>query len=447
MNLFNELPLSTVLLGNLKKKGYAVPTPVQSKAIPPALAGHDIVATAQTGTGKTLAFCLPLVETLLRQPAPAGKAVGPRALILSPTRELAIQIAREFEEIAIGTGFRAATVVGGMAEGAQLNALRRGAQVVIATPGRLCDFLDRKLVNLSQVSHVILDEGDRMLDMGFLPALHQILGQIPKKRQTLFFSATIEPSASKLIAQHLTDPVRIALGPTTKPTENVDLHFYEIEHDRKVELLHHMLGREQGSFLVFARTRHGVEKLTKRLARVGVKATSIHGDRTQGQRNRALAGFQQGDYRVLVATDVAARGIHVDGISHVVNFDLPMVPEDFIHRVGRTGRAGARGVAHTFGTRQERNEVRRIERALNVQLSRQQLPVIDPMPEPLPQFADRPIVPPAPPQGARKFAKSGPPSWSNGGRRPEGGRKAGSGSFGGARKFRGASSGPRSNAR
>jgi ATP-dependent RNA helicase RhlE len=435
MNLFTDLSLSPVLLGNLNKKGYAVPTPVQSKAIPPALAGLDIVATAQTGTGKTLAFCLPLIETMLQQPPPAGKPVGPRALILSPTRELAIQIAREFEEIAQGTGFRAATVVGGMAESAQLNALRRGVQVIIATPGRLCDFLDRRLANLSQVTHVVLDEGDRMLDMGFLPALHQILGQIPKKRQTLFFSATIEPSASKLIAQHLTNPVRIALGPTTKPTENVDLHFYEIEHDRKVDLLHHMLGREQGSFLVFARTRHGVEKLAKRLARVGVKATSIHGDRTQGQRNRALAGFQQGDYRVLVATDVAARGIHVDGISHVVNFDLPMVPEDFIHRVGRTGRAGARGIAHTFGTRQERNEVRKIERALSIQLTRQTITQLDPMPEPMERFADREIVPPAPPQ-ARKRTHSTAPSWSNSAPRGGAPRKGGFGGnkFGGSRK-------------
>ena len=439
MNHFSELPLSTVLLGNLNKKGYAVPTPVQSKAIPTALTGRDLVATAQTGTGKTLAFCLPLIETLLRQPAPTGKPAGPRAVILSPTRELAIQIAREFEEIAIGTGFRAATVVGGMAEGAQLNAIRRGAQVIIATPGRLCDFLDRKLVNLGQVSHVILDEGDRMLDMGFLPALHQILSQVPKDRQTLFFSATIEPAASKLIAQHLKDPVRIALGPTTKPTENVDLHLYEVEHDRKVELLHHMIRNQDGSFLVFARTRHGVEKLAKRLSRIGVKTTSIHGDRTQGQRNRALAGFQQGDYRVLVATDVAARGIHVDGISHVVNYDLPMVPEDFIHRVGRTGRAGSRGVAHTFGTRQERNEIRKIERALNVQLVRQTVTEIEPLPEPLPQFADRPIVPPAVQPAPRRKAKSQPPSWSSNAGSPGGGFKGkfrGGSSFG-SKNFRG----------
>jgi ATP-dependent RNA helicase RhlE len=436
MNHFSELSLSPVLLGNLNKKGYAVPTPVQSKAIPPALAGQDIVATAQTGTGKTLAFVLPLLESLMKQPVAAGKPAGPRAVILSPTRELAIQIARAFEEIAAGTGFRASTVVGGMAEGAQLNALRRGAQVIIATPGRLCDFLDRRLVNLGQVSHVILDEGDRMLDMGFLPALHQILGQIPKQRQTLFFSATIEPSAAKLIAQHLTNPVRIALGPTSKPTENVDLHFYEIEHDRKADLLHHMLGQEVGSFLVFARTRHGVEKLAKRLARVGVKATSIHGDRTQGQRNRALAGFQQGDYRVLVATDVAARGIHVDGISHVVNFDLPMVPEDFIHRVGRTGRAGARGIAHTFGTRQERNDVRKLERALSIQLTRQPLAQFEPMPEPLPQFANREIVPP-PPAPFRKQTKSAPPSWSSAGS-SAGNRRTEprAGSFGGNNKYR-----------
>jgi ATP-dependent RNA helicase RhlE len=400
---FSDLPLSRVLLDNLKRMGIETPTPVQSKAIPPALEGHDLVATAQTGTGKTLAFALPVVHKLLS--APKGNAA--KVLVLSPTRELAIQIARTFTDVAAGTGLRTATVVGGLAESTQLQAIKRGAQVIIATPGRLCDFLDRNLADLSRIAHVVLDEGDRMLDMGFLPALQQILKNVPRERQTLFFSATIEPAAAKLIQQHLNDPVRIAIGAVTKPAENVDLHYYEIDHDKKLHLLHHILRRSHGSFLVFARTRHGVEKLAKRLSRAGVKTTSIHGDRTQGQRNRALAGFQQGDYRVMVATDVAARGIHVDGIAHVVNFDLPMVPEDFIHRVGRTGRAGARGTASTFGTRQERTEIRKIEKALNIRLAQQTVGELDPLPEL--EHVKVEIVPPA----AKPRTKSAPPVWSS----------------------------------
>lgn len=425
MNHFSELPLSRLVLGNLNRKGLATPTPVQAKAIPAALEGNDIVATAQTGTGKTLAFLLPLVETLHKAP----NVPGIRAVILTPTRELAIQIAEVFSAVAHGTSLRAATVVGGLSEGNQLNAIRRGASVLIATPGRLCDFLDRKLVRLNTVSLVVLDEGDRMLDMGFLPSLRQILGQMPKQRQTLFFSATIEPAAAKLIGEHLTNPVRIALGTITKPTDNVDLHFYEIEHTRKLDLLHHLLLREQGSFLVFARTKHGVDRLAKRLARTGIKTAGIHGDRTQGQRNRALSGFQQGEYRVLVATDVASRGIHVDGIAHVVNYDLPMVPEDFIHRVGRTGRAGARGVASTFGTRDERSEVRRLEKALSIQLSRQavgELAVV--IETPAPHEGHTSVHLPSPSferQHTGKKSKSSPPAWSPDANRRAGGRPHG----------------------
>lgn len=349
------------------KHGFVEPTPVQSEAIPPALAGRDIVATAQTGTGKTLAFLLPVIQSLA---APEGKRPsGIRALILAPTRELALQIHDSAVKMMQGLNLRAAVVVGGMNETTQLRSIRHGAHIVIATPGRLCDFLDRKLVELSNVDVLVLDEADRMLDMGFLPALNQILKHIPKGRQTLLFSATIEKSVAHLISAHVKDPLRVAIGVTTKPMDGIDLHIYEVEQDRKLSLLEKLLRQEGGSFLVFARTKHGTDRLARRLSASGFDAARIHGDRTQGQRNEALAGFKNGDYRILVATDVAARGIHVDDIAHVVNYDLPQVPEDFIHRVGRTGRAGARGTASTFATRGERSEIRKIEAAMKTRLT------------------------------------------------------------------------------
>jgi ATP-dependent RNA helicase RhlE len=365
MNKFSELPLGSVLQSNLTRHGFVVPTPVQAQAIVPALEGRDVVATAQTGTGKTLAFLLPILEQLTSQ----GRPSGIQALILTPTRELAIQVHEAAGKLTAGLGIRAAVVVGGMSESTQLQAIRKGAQVIIATPGRLCDFLDRKLVDLSGTKFLVLDEADRMLDMGFLPAIHAILKTIPPTRQTLFFSATIEKSVAHLIQSHVKNPVRVAVGSTSKPVDKVDLHLYEVDQDRKLSLLHKLIEAEDGLFLVFARTKHGTDRLAKKLSAKGVDAARIHGDRTQSQRNQALAGFKKGDYRVLVATDVAARGIHVDGIAHVVNYDLPQAPEDFIHRIGRTARAGARGTASTFATRAERNEIRQIEKALGVRLT------------------------------------------------------------------------------
>jgi ATP-dependent RNA helicase RhlE len=364
MNNFSELSLCSALQSNLAKHGFVTPTPVQAQAIPPALAGRDVVATAQTGTGKTLAFLLPLLQSLASKPLTGAI----QAVVLSPTRELAIQTAETLTQIAAGTGIRAVTVIGGMSEATQLRTIRKGVQVVIATPGRLCDYLNRNLVNLGGVQILVLDEADRMLDMGFLPSIRLVLKAAPASRQTLFFSATIEKSVAHLVESNVRNPVRLTLGAVTKPVGEVSLHLYEVEQDRKLSLLAKLLHEEQGTFLVFARTKHGTDRLAKNLARHGVKAARIHGDRTQNQRNQALNGFKDGEYRVLVATDVAARGIHVEGIAHVVNYDLPQAPEDFIHRVGRTGRAGALGTASTFCTRSERGDIRQIERALNVKL-------------------------------------------------------------------------------
>jgi ATP-dependent RNA helicase RhlE len=370
MNQFSEFSLSHPIPHNLARNCFVQPTPVQTEAIPAALTGADVVATAQTGTGKTLAFLLPIIERLLRQPAAdRGRANRIQALVLSPTRELAIQIADTFTKLAARTGLREAIVVGGLSEQTQLHAIRRGAQLIIATPGRLEDFLNRKLIDLSSVEVLALDEADRMLDMGFLPAIEHILSVLPASRQSLFFSATMEKDVERLIGRHSKNSIRVAVGQSTVTMpDQIDLHVYEVEHHAKIGLLRHMLSQETGSFLVFARTKHGTERLAKSLSRLGLRAAAMHGDRTQNQRNQALAGFRDGRYRVLVATDVAARGIHVDGVAHVVNYDLPQAPLDFIHRVGRTGRAGQRGSASTFSSKSERSEIRRIERECKVRL-------------------------------------------------------------------------------
>jgi ATP-dependent RNA helicase RhlE len=370
MKNFSELSLSAHLKGNLAKHGFSEPTPIQALTIEPALAGRNLVATAQTGTGKTLAFVLPLIHQLESE----AKTKGVRAVVLVPTRELAIQINEVFVKMANGTGLRAATVVGGLGENPQLNAIRKGAQVVIATPGRLCDYIGRNLVNLANVRMLVLDEADRMLDMGFLPTIKRIMGAMPVERQTLFFSATIETSVKHLVEVHVPDALRIEAGSTTQPVDQIDLHHYEVAPEAKLTLLQKMIREDSGSFLVFSRTKHGADKLAHKLSTGDVRVAAIHGDRSQNQRNQALKGFQEGYYRVLVATDVAARGIHVEGISHVVNYDLPQVPEDFIHRVGRTGRAGSRGVASTFSTRMERSDIARIEKVIGKKMIRQAVP-------------------------------------------------------------------------
>ncbi|HEX3879231.1 MAG TPA: DEAD/DEAH box helicase [Bryobacteraceae bacterium] len=422
MKTFTELSLSARLQSNLAHNNFTEPTTIQALSIEPALAGKDLIATAQTGTGKTLAFTLPMIEQLVRErAASSAKRRGPRAIVLSPTRELALQIHQAFLKLADGTGVRAAAVVGGLGESPQLKAIRQGAEVVIATPGRLYDFLTRKLVDLTSVRLLVLDEADRMLDMGFLPTITRMIDAMPAERQTLLFSATIESSVKHLVGKYVRDAVRIETGSTTAPAENIELHSYEVAHDGKFGLLQHLLNEQSGPVLVFARTKHGADKLAKRLSQEGVKTSAIHGDRSQNQRNQSLRGFQDGYYRVLVATDVAARGIHVDGIAHVINYDLPQAPEDFIHRAGRTARAGASGVASQFYTPGERSEMKRIERTLSIRFTRKPVPggspvIVMPVPAPNAQTAEK--------QPQREFQRNRRPrrSFTNNRRRTVNGR-------------------------
>ncbi|MDQ1452609.1 MAG: ATP-dependent helicase RhlE [Acidobacteriaceae bacterium] len=365
LKLFSELPLSPELQKRLAAVNFVIPTPVQALAIPPALEGRDVLATAQTGTGKTLSFMLPIIERLQKVP---GKQIT--ALILLPTRELAMQVEKVYRQLMPEGRMRAALVVGGLAEGPQLDALRRGVRIVVATPGRLEDYIDRKLVKLDGVEVLVLDECDRMLDMGFKPSIKRIVGKLRAERQTLCYSATLNTEMREVTREYLKNPVRIDISTELKPAENVALQMFEVSKEKKSELLEHLLSKHEGSFLVFTRTKHGADRLANRLSRVGHNAARIHGDRTQAQRVAALKGFADGANRVLVATDVAARGIDVPHVAHVVNYDLPKEAEDFVHRVGRTGRASRSGTAHTFALPEERNEVRRIERKLAITMKR-----------------------------------------------------------------------------
>jgi len=362
------MPLSAGLQQKLAVAQFTTPTPVQEMAIPHALEGKDVLATAQTGTGKTLAFLLPMMEKLGARHVP-----GVRALVLVPTRELAIQVQAQYDDLRHGKLPKTALVIGGMAERPQIEAVRRGAGVIVATPGRLEDYLKRKLVDLSKVEILVLDESDRMVDMGFLPSLRRIVGARPRERQTLCFSATLEASVAGLVNDYMRNSVRVALGSTTKPAESVELQAFEVPLADKSDTLRRLLYNEKGQTLVFARTKRGTERLAKNLIRDGFSAAMIHGDRTQSQRVSALNGFDEGRYKVLVATDVASRGIHVDNVAHVINYDLPEVAEDFIHRVGRTGRAGLKGRASSLVSGAEIGELRAIERTLKLKISRRRV--------------------------------------------------------------------------
>jgi ATP-dependent RNA helicase RhlE len=366
------MPLSAGLQQKLAVAQFTTPTPVQEMAIPHALEGKDVLATAQTGTGKTLAFLLPMMEKLIAKHVP-----GVRALILVPTRELAMQVQAQYDMLRHGKLPKTALVIGGMSERPQLEAVRRGAGVIVATPGRLEDYLKRKLVDLSKVEMLVLDESDRMLDMGFLPSIRRIAGILPKQRQTLCFSATLEASVAGLVNDYMRSPVRVALGSTTKPVESVELQAFEVPAADKSDTLRRLLYDEKGQTLIFARTKRGTERLAKNLIRDGFSAAMIHGDRSQSQRVSALSGFDKGHYKVLVATDVASRGIHCDNVAHVINYDLPDLAEDFIHRVGRTGRAGLKGRASTLVSGAEIGELRAIERTLKLKIARKRVDSYD----------------------------------------------------------------------
>ena len=368
MENFIEFVISPSLKEQLACAGFVKPTPVQAAAIPPGVEGKDVLATAQTGTGKTLAFLIPILERLLRDGTD-----GPAALVLVPTRELAMQVAAQHDALRGRRLPVAALIVGGLSEYQQLEALRRGSRVVVATPGRLEDFLDRGLIRFGNLKVLVLDEADRMLDMGFRPAIRRIVAALPKERQTMCFSATMEGDTARLVKGYTKNPVRLTFGSTLKPSENVRLQALEVAAEGKPQALRGLLKSETGLCLVFARTKRGAEKIANYLNREGIRATAIHGDRSQSQRTAALRTFQQGGCRVLVATDIASRGIHVENIAHVINYDLPEVAENFIHRVGRTGRAGHRGTASTLFVRGQRPDLFELERQLGIRLERMQV--------------------------------------------------------------------------
>jgi ATP-dependent RNA helicase RhlE len=368
MTVFSELPLSAALQQKLAAAQFTTLTPVQERAIPPALDGKDVIGTAQTGTGKTLAFLIPIIEMLQREPSQQAKA-----LVLLPTRELAMQVHAQYEKLR-GRGLpKAALVIGGVSEKLQIHSLRKDAGLIIATPGRLQDFIDRNLADLRQIQMLVLDEADRMLDMGFLPAIRRIVSILPRDRQTLCYSATMEQSVAHIVHDYMREPVRVALGSVLKPAESVQLKAYEVRPGEKLDVLRQLLFEETGQTLIFTRTKRGAERLAKELMREGFSAAVIHGNCSQSQRNKALSGFQEGRFRVLVATDIASRGLHVDDVAHVINYDVPKIAEDFIHRVGRTGRAGAQGHASTLAAGAEVVELRHIERTLKLRIQREQI--------------------------------------------------------------------------
>jgi ATP-dependent RNA helicase RhlE len=357
---FTTMGLSPQVLKGVLEAGYTQPTPIQKLAIGPAVDGRDVIGCAQTGTGKTAAFVLPMLHRLAAEKSLHHR--NPRALVLTPTRELCQQVKEAVATYGKFMSLRAVAVYGGVSMENQVKLLRRGADIVVATPGRLLDHMQRSTIDLAGVTILVLDEADRMLDMGFIHDVKKIIAKVPRERQTMLFSATLSPEINTLAASVLRDPQTVQAGERRNPVETIEQHFYRAGKESKMDLLSHALSAEQmGSVLVFSRTKHGADKITRRLESKGVSAVAIHSNRSQSQRDRALDGFKRGTYRVLVATDIAARGIDVDGISHVINYDIPHEAEDYIHRIGRTGRAGATGDAITFVDREDAQFLRRIE--------------------------------------------------------------------------------------
>lgn len=363
---FAELQLCAPLQKAVESAGYTTPTPIQEQAIPVVMAGRDVFGCAQTGTGKTAAFGLPILHRLHNEGPFRG---GPRALVLAPTRELAVQIDESIRTYSKGLKIRSVVLLGGVSIRPQIDQIRRGVDIVIATPGRLLDVVDHRALNLSHIHTFVLDEADRMLDMGFMPSIRQIVKLIPTQRQTLFFSATLPREIRDLANSLLIDPVHVAVTPENTTTEMVDQRLYYVERDRKRALLAHLLNDDlAGSVLVFTRTKRGADRVTSDLMKVGLKAASIHGDKSQTARQKALNDFKTGRTRVLVATDIAARGIDIAQLPYVVNFDVPEAAETYVHRIGRTGRAGRSGIAVTLATPEDRGSLRDIEKLIKMRI-------------------------------------------------------------------------------
>jgi ATP-dependent RNA helicase RhlE len=415
MSTFSTLGLSDPLQRAIAGAGYEIPTPIQSQAIPHLLAGRDVMGCAQTGTGKTAAFALPILERLSRTPRRPGSR-GPRALILTPTRELAMQINEGFATYGKHVAVKSAVIFGGVGQAPQVDALRRNVDIIVATPGRLLDLMEQRHAQLDAVEVFVLDEADRMLDMGFIEPIRRIVSAIPRQRQNLMFSATMPDEILKLANKILVDPIKVAVAPVSSTAEKVKQWVLYVERGNKRALLKEVLRDETMTrVLVFTRTKHGANKVAEELDRKGVPSAAIHGNKSQTARQRALDAFKTGRIRVLVATDIAARGIDVDGVSHVINFEIPDEPESYVHRIGRTARAGASGVALSFCDAEERGSMRDIER-----LIRAQVPVVTDHP-----YAGRP-APVSDEPRERSFDRRGPGAH---GRPPRGGRGPRRGGF------------------
>jgi ATP-dependent RNA helicase RhlE len=379
---FDSLGLKPELLRAVRDLKFTEPTPIQTMAIPPALEGRDILASAETGSGKSAAFGLPMLSALMD--LPRGKT---RALVLAPTRELAEQIAMHLTELAKYSGVRVAAVYGGVGFGPQVTALKNGTDIIVATPGRLLDHIERGTARLRDIEILVLDEADRMLDMGFLPAVRRLLKSIPSQRQTLFFSATLPPAISALVREMLHDPAKVELAPTASPVEGLTQTLYSVPQEKKTDLLLELLKDNAiYSAIAFTRTKSRANRLARVLEKNRIPSDLIHGDRSQAQRTRALENFKRGKYRVLVATDIAARGIDIADLGHVVNFDVPYAAEDYMHRIGRTARAKATGDAITFVSSEEEPLIRQIEYALGSRIKRSVNPL----------FPEASIEPPKP---------------------------------------------------
>nr|WP_294997272.1 DEAD/DEAH box helicase [uncultured Sediminibacterium sp.] len=372
---FDSLNLIEPILRALQTEGYTNPTPIQQQSIPVVLEGRDLLGCAQTGTGKTAAFAIPVLQLLFQQ---KNNTPGIKALILTPTRELAIQIDESFAAYGRHTNIRHAVIFGGVSQLPQTQALKRGVDVLIATPGRLLDLMQQGYISLQQLQLFVLDEADRMLDMGFIHDVKKVIAKIPAKRQTLFFSATMPPEIAGLAGSILNNPVKVEVTPVSSTAEKIEQSVYFVEKQDKRALLQHLLQDKQiETVLVFTRTKHGADKVVKDLHKAGIGAAAIHGNKSQNARQRALTDFKSGNLRVLVATDIAARGIDVEQLSHVINYELPNVPETYVHRIGRTGRAGASGIAISFCDAEEKAYLKDIQKLIGI---------------PVPQVNDHPYV-------------------------------------------------------